>query len=207
MTDTSVDQAKGADESKPAVAANETDELDTLLAEFDQENSGKEQQNTDQPQNQPDSNDVASQVAKLVQAQEARDRKDAERDTQDGIQEAIGWGMEVLKEKEISVPDGTEKLFRGFLEAEAQADGRISQAFLNRSSRPSAWKKVVVAKAGEFSKFFQATGKDTQRETIGAAVAGSRSSETKGDGPTAKDYGAMTDQEFRREWRKALGQT
>lgn len=206
MSDTtSVDQTNPEAKTEGAVAGNETDELDALLDQFDQENSGQEQTQQTETQ-QADNSDIAAQVQKLVKAQEAQEAKAQAADTQQGIQEAVGWGMEVLKEKEISVPDGTEKLFEGFLDTAARDDRRIAQAFLNRHAKPAAWKKVVVAKAGDFSKFFQTSASTNQREKISAAVAQSRTETQKGsDFPSAEELGSMSDREFRKLWRGMTG--
>lgn len=195
MSDTSVDQAKEASEDKSAATDNEADELDTLLAEFENE-SGTETI-TEQPNTTEGGDDLASQVKELVQAQKARERQDAEADTRKGIDQAVGWVTEVLKEKELEVPEGAEDLIEGSLDTAARKDPRIAKAFMERHKRPSAWKKIVVAHAQGLTRYFPQANQDSQREQAAAAVAQSRSGKSKGqDFPSAKDLGRMSDREF-----------
>lgn len=198
MTDTSVEQTKGAEESNPAAAANETDELDALLAEFDQEADGTEQTTQTQTTTQSGSeNELADQVRQLVDAEKARTQEKIETDARQGVDEAVGWVKDVLVEKELEVPEGAEDLIEGSLQTAARKDPRIAKAFMERHKRPSAWKKIVVAHAQGLTRYFPQANQDSQREKAAAAVAQSRSGKSSDqDFPSAEELGKMSDREF-----------
>ena len=205
MSDTSVEQAKEAPEGKSAETTNDGDDLDKLLAEFDSE-SGTET-TTEQPEAKTEGQeDLASQVQELIRRDKAREREAAESDTRKGIDQAVGWVQEVLKEKELEVPEGAEDLIEGSLDTAARKDPRIAKAFMERHKRPSAWKKIVVAHAQGLTRYFPQAGRDSQREQAAAAVAQSRSGKSKDSNfPSAEELGSMSDRDFRRLYKQMSG--
>lgn len=203
MTDQSVEQTNDkAQEADSAAAANEVDEIDALLAEFD-EGEGQEQA---QQQNQETKDDgtLADEFRRFMQEQkadkDAAQRKEALENTRKGIDDAVKTMSEVFKENEVEMP---EEWIEGLLHAEATKDKRFETAFLKRSQNPRAWQQILskfaessVKKAPSFAK------SDDQREKIAGAVAQSRSKQKSED---TKDWNSMSDAEFMREKRKLGG--
>ena len=207
MTDKSVEPAKGEAAANPAGTANETDDLDKLLAEFDSD-AGTEQQNATQTTTTQagDQTGLEAKVDKLLQAHQESEREREQTATRTAIDEAVGWMKDVAKEKEADLPEGADDLLEGALQTAAMKDQRIYNAFINRHKAPSAWKKIVIAKAQDVVKLFPKANQDSQREKVAAAVAQSRSGKSEDPKRSDEDWGRMSDAEFRREWRSMLGQ-
>lgn len=208
MTDKSVEQGKGEAEANPAQTANETDDLDALLASFDDE-SGEQQTATQTAQTTTaaSQNGLEAKVDELLQAHQASQREKEQTATREAIDTAVGWMKDVAKEAEADLPEGADDILEGVLQTAAMKDPRIYNAFTNRHKAPSAWKKIVIAKAQDVVKLFPKANQDSQREKVAAAVAQSRSGQNKDQGPTAEELGQMSDREFEKHKRSLLGQT
>lgn len=201
MTIESVEQADEKAQANSEETANETDDLDAILNEFEAE-SGQEQTTET---TQPDTESKAENPSALEKQVKELLQREQDKETRSGIEESLGWAKEVFTEKECKIPEEIDDMFEGFLDIAARKDNRIAQAFLDRHKKPGAWKKVVVAHAQKFAKSLPKASEDSQREEIAAAVALSRGGKKKTGG--AEEWLKKSDREFDRDYRRMAGLT
>ena len=171
--------------------ASEPD-LDSLLSEFDESESSKEEPKVEQPA----SDDVQWLKAQRVQYEKEQQDK--------ALSEAAGIIKETLGELPIQLP---EYALKGILQQKAyeDSDGRLIKAFNNRFSQPEKWKSIVKAIGKQVSKDF--APKDTQATNSWNAVesavhSASTSSSQNSSEPNLKE---MSDQEFAAYKKKLFG--
>lgn len=175
--------------SSEGEVAQEPD-LDTLLSEFDESESSKEEPKVAQPQ----SDDV--QWLKAQRAQYEREQQDK------ALSEAATIIKENIGELPIEIP---EYVFKGVLQQKAyeDADGRLIKAFQNRFNQPEKWKSIVKTIGKEIKRDFVPRDKQATDSwnAVESAVHGASKS-TRVEEPV--DISKMNDAEFF-EYKMRLG--
>ena len=201
MTTESVEQADEKAKANSEETANETDELDAILSEFETETSEEQTAKTTQPETETEAKGTSvleDQVKQLLE-------REAQKETRSALDTAMGWAKEVFTETECEVPDEIDDMFVGYMDYLAQKDRRIAKAFMDRDKNPAVWKKLVVAHAQKYAKSLPKASQDSQREAIAGAVALSRGQKKETDG--AKKWLDKSDREFDRDYRRMAGLT
>jgi len=94
---------------------------------------------------------------------------------------------------------------RGWINARADDDPRLAQAWVNRHNNPKQFEKVVTQLGRDFQKKFSKMpdkGATEDRDAVTAAVRGASTRAPAGQAP---DFSRMTDREFQAEKDKLLG--
>ena len=164
------------------VAETPTDDLDAILAEFDQQ--------TEQPEvaTKVDDSPRMKIVEDYIQAQHARDTR-----------EAIQQSVSQLKGFDKSFDGIGNTAIEGFLQLKAQRDTRIADAFHKRDENPDGWNRVLKGIAQEFSQEFKAPDAQITEDRNAMRAAVETQPETsEPDAPTVRDLNKMSDAEFMR---------
>lgn len=202
MTDTTtqaaVDDTKASAKPDAAVdsARNDGDELDKLLAEFDDS----------KPKAPPE---PAKPEPKAGEADDLKAAKDEVLSARDEIrQERFKKDMgETIAEVRGDLPTDyfDDHFVQAYIDSRAAADPRLSKAWVERHSNPQAFKRVKGALAREFaSKYGKLPDKQAteDREAVTAAVRGASTRAPEGKAP---DYAGMSNAEFREAHKKDYG--
>lgn len=173
----------------PAEESGAQDDLDALLAEYDNANKPVEE-----PKPQTDIKELVSYV------QQEREEK-----VQAQLKEDVNGAVSTVKE---SLPDLPVKLsdrvVRGFLEGLASEDKRFTQAFENRHSNPKGWNSVLKSAAKELAKEFDVDPEATSsRESVVSAVKSASTKQVQ-ESPelSAGTVKNMSDAEFNKTLRE-----
>ena len=195
MTDTTqavVDTSNAA--AMPAAtetnAQTNVDDLDSLLAEFDQSTARGPAASPPDPQQTQQTQPVIS---------EDRVRRIEDRIFQDDLNSTIKNIVGDLK-----IPD---RFAKGWIDQIARENPTVANAFLNRSSDPKAWKRIETALSKEISKDFKALtpvdeGATVDRAAVTAAVRGAS---TKAATETEPSYGSMSSRDGRKHVKEKYG--
>lgn len=181
-----VTEESGAQEQK------KEDDLDTLLAEFEQE-TGKSTEQTDTKTD----DDTAERIKRL-------ERQLSERDYRTDIEKTITAIRGDLNEEQFD-----SAFMDAWLNAKAKEDDRVAKAWMRRHDEPKKFARVVEGLGREFSKKYgKLSGRDedatSDREAVAQAV---RSHGNKAPEGTAPDYSRVSDQEFSKSVREKYGFT
>jgi len=161
------------------------DDLDALLAEFDQYHNTEPQggsngsqlnpsqgyaaKNGDGGQTDSEGNYVTREELQQ-EIQRVREREKAEQQAEKDINEAV----KTVK-GELNVPD---TWVRGILEREAMSDERFYNAFVNRDKNPQTWNKILKAKNREIAKTFGGSVDKEASQSADAVESAVRSAAT-----------------------------
>lgn len=178
--------------ASPAVtegsAQTNVDDLDSLLAEFDQSTRTTTTTHTPEPtqQTQPVISDD-------------RIRRIEDRIFQDDLNSTIKNITGDLK-----LPD---RFAKGWIDQVARENPAVANAFLNRANNPNAWKKIENALSKEIAKDFKALtpvdeGATVDRAAVTAAVRGAS---TKAATETEPNYGSLSAREGRKAVKEKYG--
>jgi len=175
-------------------SARTDDDLDTLLKEFDTETTRSPEPAQPAPA-APAANDTAvANETVLSEAKFIRQQR-FQKDMDDTIKKVRG--------------DLPEELFDGplvqaWINARAEKDERLANAWANRHADPKKFEQVVGALGKQFSKYGKLPDKNAteDREAVSAAVRGASHQAPGGKAP---DFSRMTDAEFAAEKEKAFG--
>jgi len=165
------------------VAETPKDDLDTILAEFDQ-------QVEDKPETDSNANEGPRMkvVEDYIQAQQ-------EKDTRRAITESVTQ----LKEFDKSLNGVGNVAIEGFLQLKAQRDTRIADAFHKRDENPDGWQRVLKGMAHEFSQEFKAPDAQITEDRNAMRAAVETQPETSdSEAPSVSDLNRMSDAEFLR---------
>lgn len=177
--DVPADAAQATTPKQAEAAQGETgSDLDALLAEFSeyQRTEPEDNASTDEDDTDDDSEYVKrSDLDKYLQKQ--KDKSEAEAKTQSDIADAVK-----LYKGDTDIPD---HIARAVLEAEAQKDQRIANAFFHRHEKPEAWKKIVQAKGREFQAMI--APKSETSKTADEITSAVRASSTKAPNQEPED--------------------
>lgn len=192
-TQAAVDETKvAAQPATEATGAQESDDLDSILKEFD------------------DAKPVPSEPAKPATAAPAADDTKVASDTilseaQFIRNERFKKDMnETIKEVRGDLPDSffDNDFVQSWIDAQAAKDPRLGQAWAKRHDNPANFAKVKAALGKEFAKKYsklpdaQAT---EDREAVTAAVRGASTRAPEGKVP---DFSRMSNRELEKEWEK-----
>ncbi len=175
-----------------------TDDLDALLAEFDEGTKG------DQPSDQSDPDLKAAELERIaafnanLNAHTEGLQIDARRAELQSYEQAL--------QLEVDRKDALAAFaeIRGDLPAELFDDPAIRQAWENRATDPKSYQKVVSKLASEFGEKFRHY--QSESEIDHAAVAQAvRDSGGKIPAEPPPNFGRMTDREFRQYTRDNFG--
>ena len=159
----------------------QTDDLDTLLNEIDNDFE-KGTQAAPEKGTDPD---LSEKVDYLLKQQETTASGEAVSSVQGG-----------LKEVDISAPD---EAIEGMLNQMAIKDERFMKAFQERDQNPGHWNKVIAAASKSIAKKFgDMVDKPLtdDRDSVANAIRGSS---TTSDEDAPKNYNSMTDSDFEAE--------
>lgn len=191
-----VDETNGAATPAPeGTNAREGDELDNLLKEFDERPSASTPAQPEKPAETTNTNDVNTanetvlNEAKFIREQRFKADMDAT------IEKVRG---DLPKE----LFDGP--LVQAWINAQAEKDPRLAQAWANRHTDPKKFDQVVTALGKQFARYGRLPDKAAtgDREAVSAAVRGASTS-----APAAKvpNYASMTPGEFQAEKDRMFG--
>jgi hypothetical protein len=206
-----VDDVNG--KAKPSTETNvdaqgNGDDLEKLLAEFDDSDNpdpkamkeekpskpAKTEQKTETP------NDLSSQVQKLLDMEEERRREEFQRQFDADMAKTV-----VAIRGEISDKLASDKLVRAWIEATAEENPKLTNAWVNRKKDPKAFGRIVEKLSRDFAAEFSKRpdpNATEDREVVSAAVRGAS---TKTPEDKAPNYASMSDQEFAADVEKKFG--
>lgn len=193
--------------TSPSEESGAQDEsLETLLQQWEESEaaeSGDSDSDTKGGQtDKPGSTSTDTDTAELVRwAREERERSIAERAERD-VNEAI----ETLKDGWDDPPP--DRVLKGDLHRAAAEDPRFLQAFQQRHRNPEAWKRILKAQQRELRAEFESRpdreATDDRRAVESAVRSSSRAPQPAAE-PSKEDWNKMSDAEFERRKREALG--
>lgn len=202
MTDTTqqaaVDAAQapaqqGATDGQNAQAQG--DDLDTLLAEFDQGQSPAAA--STQPAQQQATGDDLKVVAEEVRAwRTERQQETFKRDMGETIKKVRG---------DLDAELFDDSLVRGYVNARADEDPRLAQAWVNRHTNPKAFNRVVEQLGREFRQKWSKMPDRQATEDHAAVTAAVRSASTRAPDAPPPDFSRMSNSEFQAEKDKLFG--
>jgi hypothetical protein len=176
-------------------ARKDVDDLDTLLAEFDQ--GTKKTDTVSPPETKPTPPDA---LAQDVQALKNQAQEWAQEKNKRAIAETVeGIRGDVPKE----VFD--DEMVEAWLDSQARRDPRLALAFVQRDQNPQKWGKVKAELGRQLAKKAGALpdrNASDDREAVAAAVRGASAKATAEPAP---NFGAMTDAELRKYNREHFG--
>lgn len=196
-TQTVVDDTKAS--AKPDAAADnarvETDDLDTLLSQFDEGGEGS----TD-TKPKPDKTSETTVDPAVKQRLDQLEKKLADDEFQKQITPVI---QKVRGDISPDVLDDSEVL--DWMEGRAKRDPRLRAAWIDRSKNPKAWDKVVDALGRELHKKFTKLPDAHATEDRAAVAASVRGASTQAPEGKAPDFSQMPTNEYREEHKKLYG--
>lgn len=174
-------------------ARNDGNDLDTLLAEYDQQ-----VRPAPTPQTQPEQKSGTDAIAKPAADPDVAEVKRYifKQDMDKTVKSVRG---------DLDAGYFKDSLVKAWIEAQAEEDPRLGLAWANRHSNPKQFEKVVDTLGRKFSSEFgkmpdkQATD---DREAVTAAVRGASHKAPEGKAP---DYSRMSNAEFREAHYKEHG--
>lgn len=187
MSEDAVTETDEANETSEDTDAQ--DDLDTLLKTYEESESEEKKDSKEQPDN----------VALLEELRRERQEREAEK-TQKDLQNAV----DTIKEHGVDIPD---KYIRGALYDLADTDPRFSKAWVNRSSNPRQFNKVLKTLAKELKDdFLDKDLTDTKNDVVSAVKGASKEkgSEEMSEKELRSKILKMNDQEFEKYKRDAL---
>lgn len=157
--------------------------IDDLLGEFDQK---------EKPQTKGEMGEVVQFVKDFKQ-------KEVQKDIRSGLDDAVQF---IKTDETITVSD---RMVRGFLNAMADDDPRLLDAFNQREANPGAWKEVLKRAQAEIKAEISTDSKITDDVNAAkAAASGQTNDEPEPKKITNADLNPLSDVQFK-EFKKALG--
>ena len=192
MTDNPVPDQDKAPSQTETTTDTAPDELDSLLAQYDNGQKPTEPK-------APDSETLGDLKESLnevkVFAQEQREERRAK---------AVTSAIETVK-GDLNMPD---KLVRGWLEAEAQENPQVGEAFRNQGNPTSNWPKIAEALGRKFAKEMSEMKIDKaateDRAAVEASVRGATKASEESDSMSPEEAARMTPAEHT-EWKRKHG--
>lgn len=183
--------AEGAD------ARVEGDNLDALLNEFDTSNAAPvEAKPTPEPK--PDVAIVdPKQIAEQVKAEIEADTR-FKNDMANTVKDVRG---------DLDSESFDDVFIESWINAQAVKDPRLAEAWKQRNSNPSQFKKVVSGLSQKLAKSIAKRPDANATEDVAAVSALVRGASTKAPEGKPADYSQLTDQELRKKIREEHGYT
>lgn len=186
------DQPKVDTEVKDA-QADDTDDLDKLLAEYEK-SAG--------------SDDTSSKPGESGEAQDQDLRKEIESLRNDfarmSTQEDLSKAVKAVR-GDLDPEAFDDKFMELWLDRQAIEDPRLQQAWANRQNNPKQFEKVLSSLNKNFTKKFGSLPSKEMtddREAVAQAVRGASTKAPEGKAP---EYGSKSDQEFAADVEKTYG--
>lgn len=197
MTDQTQPAAQPADDQTkqpgPEAGGAQKDELDTLLSEF--ESSAETKPKTSQPET------AAKPGAQLDPADVENLKRFAATYEADRTRADVLKAVASAKQSAPALSAFDDDVVEAMLNAKAQKDPRLQQAWLQRHQKPMEWNKVMKAVAWDIAKGLKRAPDEqltADREAARAAVSG-RATEAPGDNePSKEQLRSMPGREFRK---------
>lgn len=177
--------------------AQEGDDLDDILAEFDSKKEAKDDKGGTKADNKAEQSSIdANALATLESQINEINQREARRELE-GIFSQLSDGVEA---DEVDA--------EAFLNTMALRDPRLNEIYASRGENPKAWNKVFGALKQDFTKRFGKKVDKRATESRDAAASAVRSASTAAsdDGLTDKDVRTMSKSDFDEAQRK-LGVT
>lgn len=191
-----VDETNGAAQPAPeGTNARDGDELDNILKEFEERPAASTTAQPEKPAASPQ-NEVQNASAEVLAA---RDEIRSERFNRD-MNVTIG---KVRGDLPSDLYD--DDIVRSWINAQADKDPRLAQAWANRDKNPQKFEQVVNALGRDFAKRYGKVpdkGATEDREAVTAAVRGASTSAPPAKAP---NYATMTPGEFQAEKDRMFG--
>lgn len=201
------------DKAKPSSevdngARDNGDDLDTLLKEFDDSNGdgskGGEAEKPSKPQNtepKPETTgDLSSKVQQLLDLEAERKKEDLQRRFDADMEKTVK-----AVRGDISANLASDKFVRAWVEATAEENPKLAQAWVDRNKNPKAFQRIVEKLSRDFAAEFVKrpdANATEDREVVTAAVRGAS---TKTPEDKAPDYKSMSDQDYAADVQKRYG--
>jgi hypothetical protein len=181
-TETDVESVTSTEES------GAQDDLDKLLADFDEETSSQSEQ-SDQGSEQPTTSldDEDKQFLQSLKEQE----------TERQINEEIDRMSEHVPE-DVTIPND---VLRAMVEYKAAKNPKIADAFMKRHQNPEAWGKVSKSLVSEISKGFQKQPDKKSTQDREAVIAAVQSASTSSQEESQPDFSKMNDAQYQK-WKR-----
>lgn len=179
-----------------ATSARTDDDLDTLLAQYDETQTTRTSEPAQPATAAPAANDVKDASAEVLAARDEIRTEKFQRDMNATISDVRG---------NLPADLYDDDFVQSWIDAQAKKDARLATAWVNRNADPKKFGQVKAALGKEFAKRYgripdkQAT---EDREAVTAAVRGASTPAPSGKAP---DYSKMTDAQFAAEKAKAFG--
>lgn len=188
QSEETVAEESGAQEQK------KEDDLDTLLAEYEQETGESTEQQTE----------TKSESGVSREEFEALRQELSHRDYRNDLERTIESVRGDLPQEQFD-----DSFMDAWINARAKDDPRIANAWVQRHKDPKKFTRVVEGLGKEFAKKYgKFSGMDdnatTDREAVAQAVRGQGNKAPEGSAP---DYKDVSDGEFREDVKKRFGFT
>lgn len=192
VTETNAPAVPGAE----APSARTDDDLDSLLAQFDESAPKPSEPAKPEPRAAAADDDAAVAANEVFKARDEIRQDRFKRDMNDTIGKVRG---------DLPSDFYDDTFMRAWIDARAEGDPRLGTAWAQRHDNPAKFKQVVGALGKEFAKKYgklpdrQAT---EDREAVTAAVRGASTRAPEGKAP---DYSKLTPAEFQAEKDRMFG--
>lgn len=184
--------------------AQAEDDLDSLLAEWDQQQSRQTQEASSGEQTdegKQSKTELPEDVREVVDyVKQQREQEVAERTNKD-----IADAAEKLREGWEEAPPAA--LLEGEIWKSAGKDQRFLQAFQNRHQQPDLWDRILKAKQKELKAMLEArpdSEATADRDAVTSAVRSASKAPPGPQAPTEAEIAKMSDAEFERYKRSLM---
>jgi hypothetical protein len=194
VVDTADAQAKPVADATDS-ARKDVDDLDSLLAEFDQ--GTKKPDTVSSPDTKPTLPDALAQDVQALKSQ-------AQEWAQEKNKRAIAETVDDIR-GDVPKEVFDDEMVEAWLDAQARRDPRLAQAWLQREQNSQKWGKVKAELGRQLAKkagSLPDRNATDDREAVAAAVRGASA---KAAVEPAPNFGAMTDAELRKYNREHFG--
>jgi hypothetical protein len=194
VVDTADAQAKPVADATDS-ARKDVDDLDSLLAEFDQ--GTKKPDTVSSPDPKPTLPDALAQDVQALKSQ-------AQEWAQEKNKRAIAETVDDIR-GDVPKEVFDDEMVEAWLDAQARRDPRLAQAWLQREQNSQKWGKVKAELGRQLAKkagSLPDRNATDDREAVAAAVRGASA---KAAAEPAPNFGAMTDAELRKYNREHFG--
>jgi len=171
-------------------ARTEGDDLETLLASYDQQTTRPEPQPNPPATSATTQPDVKALLEK-VQTFEGVANRIAQQEFKQQLAETV---KDVRGDVPQEVVD--DDLVEAWLDARARKEPRLQQAWLQKDANPKQWSRIKSELGREFKKKFDKMPDRAVTEDRAAVAAAVRGASTKASAEPAPNLGSMSPQEF-----------
>ena len=192
-TQAAVDETKvPAEQGTEATSAQDGDDLDVLLKQFDDSKSGSSEPAKPEPKADAASETQAANDTILNEAKFIRQER-IKKDIAETIKDIRG---------DLSSDFFDDSFVEAWLDSKAMKDPRLAKMWDERNASPQKFAQLKAALGKEFAKKYGRIPDAAATEDREAVTAAVRGASTKAPEGKAPDYGRMTDRELYKEWEK-----